>query len=64
MQRAQRADIVCVDGRLIVCGGWTFEDYTLSSAEQYDPSTDRWSALPSIPFPTASSLVSRKTHVW
>eukprot|EP00929_Paragymnodinium_shiwhaense_P094286 TRINITY_DN54775_c0_g1_i1.p1 TRINITY_DN54775_c0_g1~~TRINITY_DN54775_c0_g1_i1.p1 ORF type:complete len:422 (-),score=81.69 TRINITY_DN54775_c0_g1_i1:67-1332(-) len=37
-----------VQGRLYVCGGWSGDGHTFSSAECYHPATSSWQALPSM----------------
>eukprot|EP00957_Ditylum_brightwellii_P197868 15073450-Ditylum_brightwellii.AAC.1 len=37
-----------LNGRIIVVGGYDRNDRYLSSAEEYDPATGRWSSIPSM----------------
>ena len=44
--------VTAIDGTLVVSGGTYWQDgvkYFASRADRYDPATDTWTALPSLP---------------
>ena len=48
-----KAGCAALNRKIFICGGWEGSGKVLTSVEFYDTETDCWTALPSLPTPSA-----------